>query len=144
MNNIIGFPFETREMAFDTVRLNKTFEADDRNAYPFTPFTGTPLRKVCEDLGFVKKQDIVKSMIANGSILDMPQFSRKEVNGLCKTFNMYVNFPEERWDEIRRAEENTPEGEKIFEELKKEFVDTFWKNEKQKISFEKSSLEIHP
>ena len=32
-------------------------------------------------------------MVANGSILDMPQFRRKEVNSLCKTFNMYVNLP---------------------------------------------------
>jgi len=83
-------------------------------------------------------------MIANGSILDMPQFSRKEVNGLCKTFNMYVKFPEEKWDEIRRAEEDTPEGKNIFEKLKKEFVDTFWNNNKQNISFEESALEVNP
>ena len=65
INNILGFPYETRELAFDTIKLNRTFEADDRNAYPFTPFTVTPMRKICEDLGYVKKSDIVKSMIAN-------------------------------------------------------------------------------
>ena len=118
-------------MAFDTIRLNKTFEADDRNAYPFTPFTGTPLRKICETLGLVKNTDVVESMIANGSILDMPQFPRKEVNGMVKTFNMYVKFPEERWDEIRLAEENTSKGEKIYDKLKKEFVETFWKDDKK-------------
>ena len=143
VNNIIGFPFETRDLAVDTIRLNKTFEADDRNAYPFTPFTGTPLRKICEELGFVNKQDIVKSMIANGSILDMPQFTRKDVNGLCKTFNMYVKFPEERWDEIRLAEEDTPEAKKIYKELKTEFVETYWKDDKN-ISFEESALEVNP
>ena len=144
VNNILGFPHETRELAFDTIRLNRTFNADDRNAYPFTPFTGTPLRKVCEELGFVKKTDIVRSLVANGSILNMPQFNRNTVNGLCKTFNMYVKFPEQRWDEIRRAEEDTPEGKNIFEELKKEFVDTFWNDNKQNISFEKSALEVNP
>ena len=142
VNNIIGFPFETRELVFDTIRLNKTFKANDRNAYPFTPFTGTPLRKTCEELGFVKKTDIVRSMVARGSILDMPQFRNSEVNSLCKTFNMFVNFSEDRWPEIEKAEADTPEGEKIFEELKEEFKETFWKEDS---SFESSAAaEVSP
>ena len=141
VNNILGFPHETRELAFDTIRLNKTFNADDRNAYPFTPFTGTPLRKVCEELGFVKNTDIVRSMVANGSILNMPQFNRNEVNGLCKTFNMYVNFPERRWPEIKSSEGNTKESQLAYDNLKAEFVDKFWKNS---ISFENSAKEINP
>ena len=141
VNNIIGFPNETRELAFDTIRLNRTFNADDRNAYPFTPFAGTPLRKVCEEQGLVKNTDIVRSMVANGSILDMPQFSRKEVNGLCKTFNMYVNFPENRWPEIEKAEGNSSESNIIYNNLKEEFVDTYWK---KGISFEDSAKETLP
>ena len=145
VNNIIGFPLETRELAFDTIRLNKTFDADDRNAYPFTPFTGTPLRKRAESLGLVKETDVVQSMVASGSILDMPQFSRSEVNGLCKTFNMYVKFPEEKWDKIKKAEEETPEGKKVFEELKTEFIDKFWsKGSERSVSFEDSAAEIAP
>ena len=142
VNNIIGFPYETRELVFDTIRLNKTFKADDRNAYPFTPFSGTPLRKTCEELGYVKKTDIVRSMVASGSILDMPQLRRSEVNSLCKTFNMYVNFPESRWPQIEKAEKDTKEGKKIFNELKEEFVETFWKDDS---SFEDSaSSEVSP
>ena len=142
VNNILGFPYETRELVFDTIRLNKTFKANDRNAYPFTPFTGTPLRKVCEDLGFVNKKDIVKSIVANGSILDMPQFRRKEVNSLCKTFNMYVNFPENRWPEIKKAEADTPKGRDFFEKLKDEFINLYWEEDS---SFETSaSAEVSP
>ena len=145
VNNIIGFPYETRDLAFDTIRLNKTFSADDRNAYPFTPFTGTPLRKLSEDLGLVNKSEVVKSMVANGSILDMPQFRRKEVNGLVKTFNMYVKFPEEKWNKIQKAEENTKEGEIVYKELKKEFIDRFWNNNPEgAVTFEKSAEEINP
>ncbi|MDB4789843.1 B12-binding domain-containing radical SAM protein [bacterium] len=136
VNNIIGFPYETRDLAFDTINLNKTFEADDRNAYPFTPFTGTPLRKVCEDLGFLKENDIVQSVIANGSLLNMPQFRRDEINGLVKTFNMYVKFPESRWPEIKRAESNTKEGTKIYNDLKSEYLEKFWNNS---TSFEMSA-----
>ena len=141
VNNILGFPYETRKLAFDTIKINRTFEADDRNAYPFTPFTGTPLRKVCEELGFVKNTDIVKSMVANGSILNMPQFNREEVNGLCKTFNMYVKFPENRWPEIRKAEGNSNDSQLVYNNLKEEFKDKFWK---KSVSFEHSAKEVNP
>ena len=105
-------------------------------------FTGTPLRKVCEELGFVEKTEIVKSMVANGSILDMPQFRRSEVNSLCKTFNMYVNYPDNRWPDIKKAEADIPEGRKSFEKLKKEFIGSFWEEDS---SFESSaSAEISP
>ena len=145
VNNIIGFPHETRELAFDTIRLNKTFEADDRNAYPFTPFTGTPLRKISEELGLVSPDDVVQSMVANGSIIDMPLFPREVVNGMVKTFNMYVNFPENRWHHIEQAEKDTIEGRRIFEELREEFVETFWESGSPKtVSFEASAAEINP
>jgi len=145
VNNIMGFPYETREMAFDTIRLNKTFvdpRIVDVNAYPFTPFAGTPLRDVCEMLGYVKKTDIVKSFVANGSVLDMPQFPNESVQGLVKCFNMYVNFPEDRWDQIKIAEANTKEGNREYNNLKEEFMETFWKDG---ISFEESAsgTDIH-
>ena len=51
--------------------------------------------------------------------MDMPQFNQKEINGLVRTFNMYCRFPESKWNKIRKAEEETPEGNKMYEELKK-------------------------
>ena len=57
----------------------------------------------------------------------MPQFPRVEVNKLCKTFNFYVKFPKSKWKHIKKAEENTIEGKKIYEDSKNEFVDKFWK-----------------
>lgn len=125
VNNIIGFPFETYELAFDTIELNRQIEADDRNAYPFTPFHGTPLREICEKLGFVKPDEIVESFVAVGSLLDMPQFPKSQVDGLTKTFNMYVRFPKSRWPEIKKAEANTLEGNKIFEKLKQIYIAEF-------------------
>jgi len=94
INNIVGFPHETRELAFDTIRLNRHVDADDRNAYLYTPFHGTPLRVECEKLGLVKNEDIVQSIVTGESLLDMPQFPKKEVQAIVKTFNMYVKFPE--------------------------------------------------
>lgn len=131
VNNIMGFPHETYDLAFDTIRLNRQIDANDRNAYAFTPFAGTPLRRICNELGLTKETDIVHSIFVNGSLLKMPQFDQQKINNLLKTFNMYVKFPLSRWPDIKRAEENTPEGKRIFGELKNEFVARFWQKDDQ-------------
>jgi hypothetical protein len=128
-------------LAFDTVRLNREFECNDRNAYAFTPFHGTPLRDECERLGFLEDSDIVRSMVTDGTPLDMPQFPRVQVLSLVKTFNMYVHFEEERWPEIQLAEHDTPEGRAKYDELKDEFVARFWAQETS-TSFEDASLAV--
>jgi len=139
-NNIIGFPYETRKLAFDTIRLNRTFKAMDRTINSFIPFHGTVLRKTTDKLGYTKPDDIQKSLKA-GAQYDMPQFKRKEIKGLVRTFNYYCRFPEERWNEIKKAEEDSPDGNKIFEELKKEFMDKYWSKD---ISFEQAAAENDP
>lgn len=126
VNNIIGFPHETRALAFETVKLNRHIDSADRNAYPFTPFSGTPLRAECERLGYIKPTDIVRSMVAEGPVLDMPQFRRKDVEGMVKCFNLYVKFDESRWPEIEKAEADTEAGRDAYARLKEEFVDKFW------------------
>ncbi len=139
VNNIMGFPHETEELAFDTIRFNKFIDSDDRNAYQFTPFHGTPLRQECERLGLVKDEDIVQSFVVGDSILDMPQFPKRRVIALTKTFNMYVKFPESRWPQIRQAEQDTPEGQRIYSELKEEFMQKFFKADSQ--NFESAAIE---
>ncbi len=139
VNNIMGFPHETYELAFDTIRLNRSIDADDRNAYPFTPFHGTPLRDECERLGFVKNEDIVQSVVVGGSLLNMPQFPQSKIQGVVKTFNMYVRFPESRWPEIKLAEEDTVEGRRIYDQLKAEFVEKFFNPHNE--DFESAALE---
>ena len=54
VNNIVGFPDETRALAFDTIRLNRMIKADSFNAYFFTPYRGTPFRQYCIDKGYLK------------------------------------------------------------------------------------------
>jgi len=139
VNNIMGFPHETYELAFDTIEINRAIDSTDRNAYAFTPFSGTPLRMECERLGYVKKDDIVHSIYVNGSLLNMPQFPQKQINGLIKTFNMYVKFPKNRWSDIKKAEDDSEEGNRIYEELRVEFMDRFW--DKDSENFESSALE---
>ncbi|MBO45467.1 MAG: radical SAM protein [Planctomycetes bacterium] len=123
-NNIVGFPTETRELAMETIELNRHIESDSQNMNAFVPFHGTPLRKMVEEMGFVKPGEITKCL-TDSPMLDMPQFSAKEIAGLIKCFVLYVKFPKSRWEDIRRAEEDTPEGRKIFKEFKEEFTEKY-------------------
>ena len=53
------------KLAFDTIELNRQIDADNSNINTFVPFHGTRLRKICEDLGLIKPETIVKSTAAN-------------------------------------------------------------------------------
>jgi radical SAM superfamily enzyme YgiQ (UPF0313 family) len=123
-NNITGLPEETRELAMDTVELNRFIESDNQNLYAFMPFHGTPLRKKAESLGMVEADSICKSVTDkhNGT----PGYSSEEIEGLLKCFALYVKFPKNRWKEIRKAEKETPEGKRIFSELRQEYIDRFF------------------
>jgi radical SAM superfamily enzyme YgiQ (UPF0313 family) len=126
LNNITGFPGETRDLAMDTVELNRRIkDADNANIYSFVPFHGTPLRKLCESKGLVDRNAIAKSL-TDKPMLDMPQYTAKEIEGLKKCFILYVKFPKNRWREIQQAEGESLEAEKIYSDLKAEFMDKYF------------------
>ena len=52
--------------------------------------------------------------------MTMPMFSKEEIAGLYRTFVLYLRLPKDRWSEIKAAEKLTPEGDKIFEKLRKD------------------------
>lgn len=119
VNNIMGFPTETRDLVFDTIELNRHFNSDGINAYSFTPFHGTPLRKLAEDSGLVEKSTLSRS-IMEPTMLDMPQFPQEVIEGIRRCFVLYVKMPKSRWSEIKGAEALTPEGDELFHTLKDE------------------------
>jgi radical SAM superfamily enzyme YgiQ (UPF0313 family) len=125
VNNMIGFPGETREMIFDTIRLNRNLTFDTVNASPFAPFHGTDLQKLCVAKGLIEADHTPGSLMSDFA-LDQPQLSRKEVLGLRRTFPLYVRLPEEDWPLIRRAEEDDEEGTRIFESLRRRYQQTFF------------------
>ncbi|MFH1607545.1 MAG: radical SAM protein, partial [archaeon] len=104
-NNIIGFPYETREDIMDTVRINKQINPDNVVVNAFRPYSGTELRKLCIEKGLIPPEERaednrVYSAFYNGVL------SSEEIGGIRKVFNLYVKFPENRWDEIRKAEKD--------------------------------------
>ena len=124
VNNITGFPTETRNLAMHTVELNRHIKSHNQNLYSFVPFHGTPLRKKCEELGLVNPETITKAL-TDKPMLYQEQYTPDEIEGLQKCFVFYVNMPKNRWKDIERAEKNTTEGRKIFNELKIEYMDKY-------------------
>jgi len=135
VNNITGFPTETRELAMDTVELNRHIEADNFNIYSFVPFHGTPLRRMVEDMGLIDHETITKCL-TDKPAFEMEQYTVDEIMGLKRCFVLYVTFPKSRWKDIRRAEADTPEGKKIFEELKLEYMEKYFAPPKNNTSAE--------
>jgi len=117
VNNIVGFPTETRALAMDTVELNRHIKADSVNCYSFSPFHGTPLRKMAEELGYIKPGTLVRSL-TKSSTLQMPEFPPDAIEGLRRCFVMYVRMPEKYWTNIQKAEALTPEGNKVWKDLR--------------------------
>lgn len=130
LNNITGFPTETKKLAFDTIELNRKIDADNSAISAFVPFHGTPLRRLCEKLGLIKPETIVKSIAAlpnekDVGQLNMPQYPPHQIKEIIKCFNLYVKFPKNRWKEIERAEKNDIEGNRIYKNLKEEFLEKY-------------------
>ena len=117
VNNIIGFPDETRELVFDTINLNRRIRADSINAFFFVPYGGTSLREYCIKKGYLNPA-VRPDSLMRSSILNMPQFSPDRISGLVKTFPLYVKLPKSYFDKIAIAERNDPEGIKALAELR--------------------------
>jgi radical SAM superfamily enzyme YgiQ (UPF0313 family) len=123
-NNMIGFPRETREMIFDTVELNRTLQPHGVMVSFFSPYKGCTLREICETEGYLAADEIAGDYRL-GPSMDMPQLRARDLIGLHRAFPLYVKFPREEWDDIRRGEADTPEGNRIFAEYAERYVREF-------------------
>lgn len=125
VNNIIGFPYETRELIFDTIKLNRQIKSDTTNAYAFVPYHGTPLHKLCMEKGYISNHTQTR-YLTKDTVLDMPQLSMGEIRGLMKTFCLYIKFPKSEWNKIKIAEKEDEEGNRIFDELRKIYLEKYF------------------
>ena len=71
--------------------------------------------------GYIKESEIASISNTTHSMLNMPSISKEEISGLARTFSYYVKFPKNRWDEIKLAEQFTPEGDLMHKKLGAEF-----------------------
>lgn len=116
VNVIIGYPYETRDMVFDGIRLIKQIEGyDSVSIGVFTPYRGTALREVALKEGWLDPNIFLSHLGSLNSSLNMPQFSQSEIRGLLKTFILYTFFDESHWPEIEKIEKNHPDAEQIYQ-----------------------------
>ena len=139
LNNIIGMPYETRELFFDTVKLNRQIGSfDSLSVNIFVPYHGSPLRDMAIKEGWLDPNRQTTSVISE-SILEMPPpyMSASDILAIQRVFSLYVSMPESRYPEIKRAETFDDEGNAIFEALAAEFyIAKYGENEEdRKLTF---------
>lgn len=118
-NVIIGFPGESRDHIFETIELVREAKPTSTMIHLFQPYKKTQLREESIKLGLIKKAyncgDYRMEALGTGVI------SATELLGLQRTFNLYVDLPKDRWEEIEEAEYLNAKGNAKFAELAREY-----------------------
>lgn len=112
------------ENVFETIEMNKKIgqilrDKTSLNVFIFAPFSGTPLRQLCISKGYLDPDSEILFSFYKGSVLNMPSMSREEIKGLAKTIPLYIKLPKTYYEQITVAEQDTAEGNRMFEELRK-------------------------
>jgi radical SAM superfamily enzyme YgiQ (UPF0313 family) len=125
VNNIIGFPGETRELVWDTIMFNRQINPKTMNCYFFTPYRGTWLYSYCVENGYLDLGSKTMQLLDGGEI-KYDKITREELYGLQRTFSLYARLGEEWFPKIRIAEKLDEQGNKMYEELAKVFRKRFF------------------
>jgi len=120
VNNIIGFPNETRELVFDTIQLNRQVKSDSISVFIFYPYTGTRLHDFCLKNGLLEEKNDSSTLLGN-SVVKNPFLSKERLNNLLRTFCLYVRFDKDRWKDIGKIENGLSGSEEIFRGLSDEY-----------------------
>ncbi|MBI5625544.1 MAG: radical SAM protein [Elusimicrobia bacterium] len=116
--NMIGLPYESRKMIFETLEVNRRASPSVTCVTAFFPFRGSPLGDLAVRERFVDPELVkVRRSDASQSILSMPQISSDEIKGIRRVCYFYLNYPRFLFPVIRLAEPETPLGNIVFELL---------------------------
>ena len=125
VNNIIGFPDETRELIFDTIEANRQINPTTINCFLFTPYKGTYLHKYCVEKGYLTDEDQVHQLVG-GAELKMPSITYQELLGSQRTFPLYAKMPKKEWYKIKLAKKFDAEGNQMFRQLRKVYYERYF------------------
>lgn len=81
-SNIIGLPFETKEMIYDTIRLNRRILSHGNVVGVFYPYPGTDLEKLCREKNLINEEKLNDPNFVErkrGSVLNL-EISDDELN----------------------------------------------------------------
>jgi len=135
INVIIGMPYETRDLIFETIDLIREIGSwDALSVNTFVPYHKTLLRDDALKEGWLDPDKLTTSVISE-SILEMPEpyLNSKEILGLVKTLPLYSRFPKSRYKEIQKAELEKEINGPVFSKLKEEWYElTYGTNEEER------------
>jgi len=115
---MIGFPYETRQDFFKTVRLYRRIKPSVSSVSIFQPLPGQELTKLCIEKGFITGREPMATFTSH-SILNMPSpyLSAKEIKNLWRVFVLYSTLPEEYYPDIQKCESDYDNNKDLFEKL---------------------------
>ena len=121
--NIIGIPGESRKDIFQTIDLNRKANPTTATLTFLHPYRGTKVRDIClkEKIFDIGKEKAHEDGYRTDSCLNLKNVSAKELNGIFKTFQMYLKMPKICYFFIRLAEGESIFSKIIFSFLKKIF-----------------------
>jgi len=125
VNNLIGFPDETRELIFDTINVNRQINPTTINCFLFTPYKGTDLHRYCIEKGYLD-EDAKVHQVLDSAELKMDSITYQELKGLQRTFPLYAKMPESEFGKIRIAEKFDEEGNRVFQQLRKVYYERYF------------------
>jgi len=100
--NIIGCPGETRENVFETIELNRKLNVKACNVYIMFPYPGTPIQ--IKSKMPIRDKNGNLYQVANAKDFRLSKMEPDVLDGLEKTFNVYLNLPKSLWPIIELAE----------------------------------------
>lgn len=86
--NMIGLPYETPEMIWETINLNRRIAPNDIAIFFFFPYVGTELYETCKREGFLSKRR--STSYVSESVLELPTVTTKELQKLGAEFHRYA------------------------------------------------------
>lgn len=119
-NNIIGFPGETAE---DIDRGVETMLDMGANWYAILtaiPLHGSELYKICQDNGYIPKNDSIFSVDFHTSVIETPEFTSEWIQKKAYEINLILNFVKNY--DMRHGEYKTPLS--LYERLIDKVINT--------------------
>lgn len=117
--NMIGLPFETREMIFDTIRLNRACAPDAASVTFFEPYPNTDIFDLATKFGFLTAYRLPTFTYKRPHI-NSPYITEADLAGLMRTFLFYIRCPESEWSRLVECEKDATTAERILPKLLEE------------------------
>ncbi|MHC9543658.1 MAG: radical SAM protein [Vulcanimicrobiota bacterium] len=118
VNVILGFPYETREMVFETINLLRNAKSDGISTHIYSPYHGSEMRELSIKEGMLDSNIIAEDFFQKDYLLTNTELSKDEILGLFRTIPLYIEMDKSEYDKIKIAEKLDSEGNKVFEELR--------------------------